>query len=811
MAGEGLNRISGHVQVIIFENTNNFYKVIRVSIEEDDDNLLTDDEITMTGQFASLHYDTSYEFYGRIIHHPRYGEQFAVERYQQITPTSKEGLITYLSGPRFKGIGLTLAERIVDKLGEEAIQTIIDDPNSLKSIRGLSTDVAENLRASLIESQGTERIFIQLNQWGFGAKLAERIYAVFESDTLTVIKNNPYVLIEKVEGISFNRADALAEELGFEANHPDRLIAGLYTAIWEHSNQSGDTYLPQKMTLIQAQKRLEASRPVMIESHQLVDALDQALKEKRLMAISDCIMVPSIYHAEVNVVKQYQIHQAAFDAIDYDDDDIEAGIAHVIKKTGIQYDDQQKAALKLAIQSPISIITGGPGTGKTTLVRGLIELYAYLNHINLKEFKPHSDDNPIRLAAPTGRAAKRMQETTGLPASTIHRLIGFTRDSQPESFYSQELNGDLLIVDEMSMVDVWLMNWLMQAIPYQMQVVFVGDRDQLPSVGPGQVFADLIDAKQIPTIALKKIYRQSQDSSIISLAHDIRKGQLPVDFLDKKPDRTFIQVKADQVGHVLDQIVFFAKKRGFGMMDMQVLAPKYKGTAGIDELNRLLQQQLNPPSPKKREWVYYETTFRVGDKVIQLVNDTENNVFNGDIGFIEHIYFSKETESNTQEMVVAFDETELTYKSGDLNSIALAYCTSIHKAQGSEYPLVILPLVDRYTRMLRKDLLYTAVTRAQSSLIMMGDPECFRIAANNSNTKRATLLKELMVQASKKEIDEASEIEADENEAVFEEAESQPNVESEMKSKPEYTLTMETIFTINPMIGMDGIRPEDFM
>lgn len=814
--------VVGVVEAIYFENPSNFYKVVRISVDPDETDLLLGDEIVITGLFASLHLDTEYQFFGKLTNHPKYGEQFAVTRYQQKAPTSYEGLIEYLSSSRFKGVGKVLAERIVYELGQDAIDTIISDSNALANVSGLSKAKAEDLRNSLLRHQGTERIFMQLSEWGFGPSLSDKIYRAYESKTLSIIKENPYKLIEDIDGIGFNKADQLAEQLEFDAEDIHRIVAGIFSAVSELSNSEGDTYVPIEIAKSNGRKLLESSRRLLISDELLDQAVDYAVANEQLMRLMDNLMLPSLYFAEINIVNKLDNYYQYEQVERFEESEIEEAIEEVIQFTGIQYDESQQKALKTSINSPISIITGGPGTGKTTLIKGIIRLHSILHDYDLDQITKKVDENPVLLAAPTGRAAKRMQETTGLPASTIHRLIGFNRDSQVDEFYAAELDGSLLIVDEMSMVDTWLMNWLVQAIPYHLQVVFVGDKDQLPSVGPGKVFSDLIESNTIPVLRLEKIYRQAQNSTIIKLAHTIRQGKLPSDFLEKQHDRSFIPAPGQQIGHVVQQIITAAKKKGFNASNLQVLAPMYKGPAGINALNTLLQALLNPPQAKRREINHFDTVFRVGDKVLQLVNNSEDGVYNGDIGRIEAIHFKKETESKMEEITVSFDNTELIYKKSDLDQLTLAYCTSIHKAQGSEYPLVILPLVDMYSRLLQKDILYTAITRAQSSLIMIGNPDSFYKAVTSQREPRKTFLRDLLkvqfdsdeedederkVVRVKKETKEQSEdIQEDNTETL------QTNLDlQKTDDSSEIELREDTIELIDPMINMEGISPYDFM
>ncbi|MGF3067368.1 SF1B family DNA helicase RecD2 [Facklamia sp. P12950] len=800
--------IVGSVESTIFENDQNFYKVLRISVDLDQTSLLVDEELVITGQFTTIHYDTPYQFFGKLVHHPRFGQQFSVTRYQQLMPTSRRGLIDYLSSNRFKGVGPKTATKIVESLGETAIDQILDDPNALDKVSGLTAKVANQLRASLLKFQGTERIFMQLSEWGFGPNLADRIYKKFQSNTLEQIKENPYQLVIEIEGIGFTKADKLAEQLGIQPDAAERIASAITMAVAQISTDQGDTYVPIPDSLRTARDLLEKSRPFLIEDDLLTKGLDLAIIQDQLLVLGEDLVIPSIFYAEYGSSKKIHDYLMAEQVKRFEAEEIDQAIEDVMALIKIDYDQEQQQALKLAIQSPLSIITGGPGTGKTTLVQGLIYLHAILHGYDLADLNEDNFDSPIRLAAPTGRAAKRMQETSHLPASTIHRLIGYNRESTLRDFEPMIIDGSLLIIDEMSMVDVWLMNWLLQAIPYEMQVVFVGDKDQLPSVGPGKVFSDMIDSGLIPTVSLSKIYRQSDDSSIVHLAHHIRQGYLPEDFLAKHNDRSFIPCSAQQVSDVVGQIVAAAIKKGFNSQTLQVLAPMYKGPGGINQINDLMQEMLNPASSKKREIKHFDQVYRIGDKVLQLVNNTEEGVYNGDIGKITAILTAKESSNNVEEVIVDFDDNEIHYRKNELDQLTLAYCCSIHKAQGSEYDLVILPLVDRYSRMLRRDIIYTAVTRAVKSLVMVGNPQSFNKAVSQVQIERKTKLAEylqlnLTEQAKKRELTKSKKQE-DHTASVTQVAESK-------MSKASFVLNDQTIWQVDPMIGMEGLKPEDFV
>lgn len=836
--------IVGQIQAIYYENPTNLYKVIRVLVDPNQTEIQTDSELVMTGYFSSLHYETDYSFYGQMVDHPKYGEQFSVSHYQQRTPSSAEGLIAYLSSDRFSGIGKKLASNIVQSIGEDAIDKILSQPDLLDDVKGLTAKKAKIVYEGLVHHRGTERIYMQLNQWGFSMRLADKIFQKYQMDTLDKLKENPYRLIEDIEGIGFARADSLADQLGFEPDDPFRIMAALYAVVSDLSFQSGDTYIPQTLAKSQAVSLLEKARPFIIGPELIEAGLDKAILEERLLRVLDGLMIPSLYMAERGIASQLDRLLTYNDTGYYPLDQVKIHIETIKEKTGIDYDHLQEEALYKAIQAPVSIITGGPGTGKTTLVKGLIDLFCLLEED--ADFDPKEE---ILLVAPTGRAAKRMNEMTGMKASTIHRLLGFNKESgdQSEEGYVaiEQIEGHLLIVDEMSMVDTWLMHWLLQAVPNHMKVVLVGDKDQLPSVGPGKVFSDLIASSYIPTIQLERIYRQGQDSSIISLAHAIRQGSLPSNFMDKQADRSFIACHDHQTSQVVTDIVKQALKKGFDIQTLQVLAPMYKGQAGIDQLNQALQALINPAKAGTKTVQHFDNIFRVGDKVLQLVNNAEADIYNGDIGIISAILDEDQTESNQVEVEVNFDGRYHSYRKADLDQITLAYCCSIHKAQGSEYPLVILPMLHRYGRMLRKDLLYTAVTRAKTSLVLVGNPQAFQEAVKGHVRSRQTLLPHLLGLKFKGRPklnvsdgpsalnslpqDQALEEEQGLNPGVDHEHEGltgdRPNSvtenlhhKSDLESKAQdqelmldYCLTVANVTLIDPMVGMDGISPYDFL
>lgn len=793
--------ITGEVLATYFSNPANFYKVILVEIEETNADY-TENNIVITGNFGQIQEGSVYKFYGSFTNHPKFGVQYKADRYESAQPSTTESLINYLSSASFKGIGQKTAERIVESLGTDAIDKIVADKNILDQISGVSQKQKKVLDEVLTEEYGMQKIILKLNQYGIDNALAFRIYGKYEEQTMEIIRENPYQLTQEIEGIGFNRADMIADHLDIQPDADERIQAGILYALFSISNNSGDTYATHDYLVSEAIKILEQSRSFII-SHGLVE--DNLLKMKEISLLyedENRYFLHELYHAEWGIVSSLE------DILDQDLEElsekkIDREIKSIEKNLSIEYGDSQKEAIKNAIESPLFILTGGPGTGKTTVLEGIIHLYAELNELSLDPTSYKDTNFPILLAAPTGRAAKRMEEMTGLPASTIHRLLGLTADD--EDLHAENdyiLDGELLIIDEMSMVDTFLANQLFKAIPEGMKVILVGDEDQLPSVGPGQVFRDMIDSGRLPQKELIDIYRQGDDSSIIPLAHEIKHNRLPADLLERKKDRNFFPSSAANVVKVIGTIVAKAIERGYTANDIQILAPMYRGPAGINQLNEHLQEIFNPNDGTRKEVKHIDTVYRIGDKILQLQNDSENNVFNGDVGEIVSITKANESDLKTDEIIVDFSGNEVVYLRSNWNKITLAYCCSIHKAQGSEYDIVLLPMVKNYGRMLKKDLLYTAVTRASKSLSLIGDPQAFIQSVGSQQNLRNTALKERL-QSEKHKFT-----------AIKKESDISEKEESTLESVTENTikrfiLTPELINTntIDPMIGMEDIKP----
>ncbi|MBS4222531.1 SF1B family DNA helicase RecD2 [Lederbergia citrea] len=780
--------IKGRHLVTIFHNEQNLYSVVRIRVDETNEET-KDKEAVITGYFPKIHEQETYIFYGQYKDHPKFGLQFHAKHFKKEMPKTKQGVVTYLSSDLFKGIGKKTAERIVDALGENAISQILGNPSLLDSIPKLGPETAKELYDTLLEHQGLEQVMIGLSQYGFGPQISMKIYQVYKDEALTTLQKNPYQLIEDVEGIGFGRADELGSQLGITGNHPDRIKAGCLYVLEQECMQNGHVYLEAADLLERVKILLEDSQPVEIPFQDISTEVIKLEEEGKIIGEEKRIYMPSLFFSEKGIVTNiHRIMEQNEYADQFPESEFLIALGELEDRLGVQYAPSQKEAIQTALMSPMMILTGGPGTGKTTVIKGIVELYAELHGCSLD---PHSykkeEPFPILLAAPTGRAAKRMAESTGLPAMTIHRLLGMTAQDGYDSEDERQVEGKLLIVDEVSMVDTWLAHQLLKALPNHIQVIFVGDEDQLPSVGPGQVLKDLLRSEVIPTVQLTDIYRQAEGSSIIELAHEIKKGLTPPDLIKPQADRSFIKCQGAQIGEVVEKVVKNAKKKGYTAKDIQVLAPMYRGPAGIDNLNMILQEIFNPNSDKKRkELSFGDVKYRIGDKVLQLVNQPEQNVFNGDMGEVISILYAKENTEKQDMVIVSFEGTEVTYTRADLTQITHAFCCSIHKSQGSEFPIVILPVVRSYYRMLRRNLLYTAITRSKQFLILCGEESAFRIGIERKDDQqRKTSLYEKLAL----------------NHTSFQESgDTEPEV-----------LTEETLMMINPMVGMENVSPYDFM
>lgn len=812
--------IKGTVEAILFQNSDNFYTVLKVDTIETNEDF--DTMPTVVGFLPNIVEGDVYTFKGQVVDHLRYGKQLKAETFEKEMPQTKEAIISYLSSDLFKGVGKKTAQNIVNTLGDNAINDILDDHSVLEKVSGLSKKKQKQIAEQISANQESEKIMIRLHDLGFGPKLSMAIYQFYLGDTLTILDRNPYQLIYDIKGIGFNKADQLARNIGIAYNDNERLKAALLYTLEEECIKQGHTYLPINVVIDLTVDVLNYQDEEVIEPEKLDEMLQYLNEEKRLIIDNEQVAIPSLYYSEIKSVQNlFRIKTHTNKLTEIEQSDLQMHIGEIEDANQVNYAASQKEALQTAINSKVMLLTGGPGTGKTTVIKGIVELYAEIHGLSLDYDDYVNDDYPVVLAAPTGRASKRLQESTGLEAMTIHRLIGWNQDTKPEDILENEINARLIIIDEMSMVDTWLFHQFLSAVPLDAQLIFVGDEDQLPSVGPGQVFKDLIESKAIPRVNLTEVYRQQDGSSIIELAHRMKLGQ-KIDITQRFHDRSFINCQANQIPTVVEKVVTSAVNKGYTMADIQVLAPMYKGNSGIKRLNQVLQDILNPKKKDTREIEFGDVVFRKGDKVLQLVNRPNDNIFNGDIGVIVGIFWAKENALNKDVLVVDFEGNEITFTKQDMMELTHAYCTSIHKSQGSEFPIVIMPIVKQYFRMLQRPILYTGLTRAKTSLVLLGDSEAFDIGLKTNGQARLTQLCTLLKNYFNSEDEDMLENTATNDTGASQttiddqvEAPMSSNASEEVTSDSTKTdtnvLTEATMFKIDPMINMGEITPYDFI
>ncbi|WP_262173427.1 ATP-dependent RecD-like DNA helicase [Saccharococcus sp. Marseille-Q5394] len=809
--GKGNNEavfIVGRPVVTIFHNPDNLFSIVKMKITKTNSGY-EDKEIVIKGNFPPLANEDDYRLTGRLVNHATYGKQFDVHTFTKELPETETGIVHYLSGDLFPGIGRKTADTIVKTLGKDAIKQILENPSVLDRVPKLSEDRKETLVTVLQENLGLERSMVQLNEWGFGPQLSMRIYQTYREEVIELLKENPYRLIEDVEGVGFQRADELGRHLGITGKHPSRVKAAILHTLNQGVQSAGHVYLEAESVLPEVKRLLESSQTEEVPFDHISKCVMELVEESKLCGEGRKLYIPSLYFSEIGIASKMERIMENDLSEKFPVSEIRKAIGEAEERLGVNYAETQVAAIEKALHSPAMILTGGPGTGKTTVIRGLVEVYAELHGLSLdpKHYVEKEETFPIVLAAPTGRAAKRMSESTGLPAMTIHRLLGFNGQEKDDAV-GREVEGRLIIIDEMSMVDTWLAHQLLKALHDEIQVLFVGDQDQLPPVGPGQVLKDMLDSGKIPVVELTEIYRQSAGSTIIEMAHMIKNAKWTDDVTRKTTDRSFIKASGDQILEVVEQVVKNAVSKGHHIKNIQVLAPMYKGPAGIDGLNKMIQHMVNPPGPDRKEVAFGDVVYRIGDKVLQLVNQPESNVFNGDMGEVISIIKAKETVDKKEMLIVSYDGIEVEYERNDLNQITLAYCCSIHKSQGSEFPIVVMPIVRGYRKMLRRNLLYTGITRAKNFLILCGEPEEFKIGINRTDElERQTTLKDRLRKESTIENQEET-VEAPLNRGH--QNETSESTDRMPESQKEYRLTMETILGIDPMIGMQDVTPYDF-
>ena len=705
-----MEKLEGMVSDIVFKNEENGYTIAYLANEND--------EITIVGCMPTLSVGESIEVEGKWVNHKTYGSQFEVNSFMPVTPSSLEGIYVYLSSGMIHGIGEKMAKRIVDKFGVDTLDIIQNTPERLTEVEGIGMKKVKQIQESYEENRELRNIIIQLSPYGITPNYCLRIYKKYKEKAIDIINKNPYRLAEDVRGIGFKIADEIASKIGIDKYSPERIMQGIIYTL-NQSLASGHTYLP-KQILIEQSVKILGVEPKFVEN----GIMDLAYNQKVHLENKDgqiLVYLMMYYICENGVCKEI-IKLSQHDIKDLHIN-IDEEIKIVEKEDNISLAKNQIEAVKEAINNGVTIITGGPGTGKTTTINTIIKIF-------------ENNDQKVVLCAPTGRAAKRMSETSNKEAKTIHRLLemGFGSDSEELVFFKDEedpIDADVIILDEASMVDIILMYNLLKAVKLGTRVLLVGDSDQLPSVGAGNVLKDIIDSKVIKTVRLNEIFRQARESMIVVNAHKINNGE-PLFLNVKNKDFFFLRKNTNE--EILNEIVGLVSERlpNFykfdKLKDIQVLTSMRKGDLGVNNLNIELQKYLNPPNKYKQEEEFAKRIFRVGDKVMQIRNnytrkwETEDKsesgegIYNGDIGYIFHIDKDKKT------VYVLFDKIKLSaYKYDELDELDHSFCTTIHKSQGSEFPVVVIPIVWAPPMLLSRNLLYTAVTRAKKLVVLVGD------------------------------------------------------------------------------------------
>ena len=701
----------------VFHNKENGYTVAKfVTIDENEK------DFVVVGFFHEIDANFIYELKGQYVEHKKYGLQFQVESYELSKTKDKVSLVRYFSSVYFPGIGKKIAEAIVDTLGLDCIQLIKENPDILLSVRQL-TDKKRDVIKEVLFLEEKNDVHAFFTSKGLSVKNILKLEAIYGEQAIQVVEENPYRIIEEVDGIGFKTVDKLAKEMSFDMNHPYRIKAAILSIILDLCIKSGDTYLYKE--------EIEKKVIKMFPDIDVREYLNMLQEQKLIYIEQERIYHHTQYESEKGIV-DFLYEFPLQTTLPIYTDIIRQDITWIENELQIVYDEIQKKAIENFFLNPFSILTGGPGTGKTTVVQAIIQIY-----------KKHFPTHTVACCAPTGRAAKRLTEITLCPSTTIHSLLKWDLENNKFGMNEKEpLDIDILIIDEFSMVDQWLFYHLLSACTWVKKILIIGDDQQLPSVGCGNVLKDLMSSQVFPVTILKKIFRQKEESHVIQLAHHIREQSLIS--IEEGNDLTFIQCESVEVKENVKHIIQTKLSQGLLPKDIQVLAPMYQGVAGIDVLNKTIQQIVYEFSDESNSINVGYRTFKLKDKVLQLKNQPEDGIYNGDIG--EIIDIVDDAELNLFEVVVDFDGTVVSYGKDGLINLTHAFCISIHKAQGSEYPLVIMPIVKEHSYMLDRRLLYTGITRASKELILIGNQEMFfKAVQRNDKQERKTYLKEKII------------------------------------------------------------------
>ena len=715
-----MSEIKGKLSKIIFHNSQNGYTVGLLKVKESDIENLVNKTVTFTGALPDLNEIDTYIMTGNLTNHEKYGEQFQVKSIDRIMPQETDAMIDILSSNLFKGIGKKTAERLVSVFKEKTFDVILNDTSNLLLIPGISEKQAKTLKDALKQYQGSYEDILMLNKLGFSTSESMKIYHYYKDRINEVLDGNLYNIYYDIDEISFPRVDSIFVAK-YQKDSPSRVAGAIVYIIKTLSMTYGHTYFSKE----EVNSYLFRVLKVEISEKLVEDAYNGLLTDERIVIKDDRLYLKEMYEAETLIARRLRL-LAHEDKISYKN--LDKKIKEIETHYGIVYTDEQLEAIKLAITRKVVIITGGPGTGKTTILKGILDLYKVLSSSNKVRL-----DEQIALLAPTGRASKRMSEVTNFEASTIHRFLKWNKDTN--RFQINEYNKSsvsFVIIDEASMIDTMLLANLLKGLKSSCHIIFVGDANQLPSVAAGDVLNDMIESRELPVYALKNWHRQGSDSKIIPFAHRINEGILDKELLNSGSDLEFIPCRDNEIIKVIEDVC-----KDYNSYDLQVLAPIYKNRNGIYAINDHLQRLWNPKSPSKKEIEGTESIYREKDKVIQLSNMKDESVFNGDIGIIDRIKLL-----GNKELYIDYDGNLVKYTKSMLQNFTLGYAISIHKSQGSEFDTVLIPFTFDYRKMLYRKLIYTGVTRCKKKLILVGDINALEQAIrNNQEQKRRTSLK----------------------------------------------------------------------
>ena len=708
-----MTKIRGVVERITYQSAENGYSVLRVAVKN------YNELVTVVGNLIDVNVGSVLLIEGEWTVNKKYGTQFSAYKWEETVPATAFGIEKYLGSGLIKGVGPKFAKRIVDMFGTDTISVIEDNPEQLSEVEGIGEKRIEMIVKSWEQQKEIKNIMLFLQSHDVSTTFATKIYKKYGNKSIEIVKANPYKLADDIWGIGFKTADNIASKLNFDKNCFIRCRSGILYTLNQLADD-GHVYAEKEQLIKKSSELLD------IEQNFIVEALEKILNTNDLVLDEEAIYLPTFYMAEIGIAHRLKLLNNSPARINTN---LKVNISRLQEKIGIEYDEIQAKGIQQAVTAKVMILTGGPGTGKTTTTLGIIRI--------LQIMGMH-----ILLAAPTGRAAKRMTETTGMEAKTIHRLLEFKPSGGYQRNEKNMLDGDVLIIDESSMIDVILMNSLMKAIPPHMKLILIGDIDQLPSVGAGNVLHDIIDSNQFPVIRLTKIFRQAQSSRIIMNAHKINDGRYPDLSNGKNTDFFFIEAEEPEVA--ANTIVELVKSRlpkyyHISPSSIQVLSPMQKGIVGASNLNIMLQDAINPSD----KCLYRAgRSFRPNDKVMQIRNNYDKEVFNGDIGFISEIDF------DNNKLNVVFDNRIIEYDITELDELVQAYAITIHKSQGSEYPVVVMPVMMTHFIMLQRNLIYTGITRAKKVLVIVGTKKAVSYSVRNVTvTKRNTKLKERLQEA----------------------------------------------------------------